>query len=83
MEDGSKAVGFFYADPEGKRMTADYFNWERKENARIVLKASDLGITGKFKVRDVWRQKDMGVFDRVYVADVPYHGVVLLRITEL
>jgi alpha-galactosidase len=83
MEDGSKAVGFFYADPEGKRTSADYFNWEKKGNANILLKASDLGITGKFKVRDVWRQKDLGVFDREYVADVPYHGAVLLRITEL
>jgi len=83
MEDGSKAVGMFYADPEGRRMPADYFNWEKKEDAKILLKAADLGITGKFKVRDVWRQKDMGIFDREYLADVPYHGVVLLKITEL
>jgi alpha-galactosidase len=83
MEDGSKAVGFFYTDPEGKRTPADYFNWEKQENAKIVLKASDLGITGKFAVRDIWRQKDLGVYTREYVADVPYHGVMLVRITQL
>jgi len=82
LEDGSKAVGFFYADPEGKRAPADYFNWEPKEKAKIVLKASELGITGKFKVRDLWRQKDVGVFEGEYVAEVPYHGVLLVRVTE-
>lgn len=83
MEDGSKAVGFFYSDPEGKRTPVDYLNWEKKDKARIVLKASDLGITGKFKVRDVWRQKDLGVHEREFPAEVPYHGVVLVRITAL
>ena len=83
MEDGSKAVGFFYADDSGKKAPPDYFNWEKRDKAKMVLKASDLGITGKFKIRDVWGQKDRGVHDRGYTAEVPYHGVVLVRVTEL
>jgi alpha-galactosidase len=80
MEDGSKAVGLFYVG-EDRRTPEEYFRWDAKQSkAKIVLKGSDIGITGKFKVRDVWRQKDLGVFDQKYVADVPYHGVVLLRV---
>ena len=38
--------------------------------------------TGRFSVRDVWRQKEMGVFERKFQAEVPYHGVVLLKVVK-
>jgi len=31
-------------------------------------------------VRDLWRQKDMGVFEDKFEAPVAAHGVVLVRI---
>ncbi len=65
MEDGSKAVGLFNRGRESARVTA---NW------------SDLGLTGKQKVRDLWRQKDLGKFSNKFEADVSKHGVVLVRI---
>ena len=81
MEDGSKAVGLFHPandldDPAG------YFNWEGETQAKITLKASDLGFSGEFTVRDLWRQKDLGVFSGEFEAAVPYHGVVLVRVTK-
>ncbi len=81
MEDGSKAVGLFFPDIAEKKTPADYISWGPKEKARVVLKASDIGINGKFKVRDVWRQQDLGTFEKEFAADVPYHGVVLVRVT--
>ena len=81
MEDGSKAVGLFYPDIVEKKSPADYFTWGRKQQAHIVLKGSDIGMKGKFKVRDVWRQKDLGVFENEFGADVPYHGTLLVKIT--
>jgi len=33
-------------------------------------------------VRDVWRQKDIGTFENQFEADVPYHGVMLIKVTE-
>jgi alpha-galactosidase len=81
MEDGSKAVGFFFSD-EGKKNPAEYFSWTKRGKAKITLRASDIGIHGKFKVRDVWRQKDLGMFDDEFTADVPYHGVVLVKIRD-
>ncbi|MBI5021576.1 MAG: NPCBM/NEW2 domain-containing protein [Ignavibacteriales bacterium] len=79
MEDDSKAVGLFFADA-GKREPVDYFQWDiQPKKTKIVLKGSDIGINGKFSVRDVWRQKDIGVFENQFEADIPYHGVILIK----
>lgn len=68
MEDGSKAVGLFN---RGYAVSPVTVNW------------SDLGLTGKQNVRDLWRQKDMGVFSDKYTAEVPRHGVVLVRLRSV
>ncbi len=65
LEDGSKAVGLFN---RGNGKTSVTANW------------SDLGLAGKQKVRDLWRQKDLGEFTDSFSASVPRHGVVLVRI---
>ncbi len=82
MEDGSKAVGLFYVD-DATRNPVDYFAaWTKKESIKLMLRGSDIGMKGKFRVRDVWRQKDVGVFEKETQAEVPYHGVVLWRVWE-
>ena len=66
LEDGTKAVGLF----------------NRGENKAVVTaKWSDLGLTGKHQVRDLWRQKDLGTFNAEYRTSVTRHGVVLLKIS--
>jgi alpha-galactosidase len=65
LEDGSKAVGLFNRGTESATVTA---NW------------SDLGVTGKRVVRDLWRQQDVGTFEGKFDAQVPSHGVVLVRL---
>ena len=46
----------------------------------IVAKWSDLGVEGKQAVRDLWRQRDLGVFEGQFSAAVDRRGVALLRI---
>ncbi len=65
MEDGSLAVGLFNRDEVPQTVTAKW---------------SDLGISGKMRVRDLWRQKDVGSFDGTFGAEIPRHGVVLVRL---
>ncbi len=65
MEDGSKAVGLFNRG---------------ETEATVTARWSDVGVSGKRVVRDLWRQKDVGTFDGEYKATVPAHGVVLVRI---
>ncbi|HEX3355437.1 MAG TPA: putative Ig domain-containing protein [Tepidisphaeraceae bacterium] len=67
LEDGSKAVGLF--------------NVGDKE-LKVVANFSDLNLTGKQKVRDLWRQQDVGDFDGKYEATVAPHGAVLVKISK-
>ncbi len=65
MEDGSRAVGLFN---RGEFETTVRAQW------------TDLGLTRPQKVRDLWRQKDLGIFSDQFATAVPRHGVVLVRI---
>lgn len=65
LDDGSIAVGLFNIGKETATVTA---NW------------SDLKIKGSQRVRDLWRQKDLGTFDEKFEVPVAPHGVVLVRI---
>jgi alpha-galactosidase len=65
LEDGSKAVGLFN---RGEGTVEVGATW------------ADLGISGKQTVRDLWRQKDVGIFEGRYAASVGRHGVVLVRV---
>ena len=66
MEDGSKAVGLF--------------NRNDDKATELTLRWTDLALTGKRRVRDLWRQQDLGVFESRFRARVAVHGVVLVRI---
>ena len=46
----------------------------------VWSKWSDLGITGKPRVRDLWRQKNIETFDRSSTAKITRHGVCLIRV---
>jgi alpha-galactosidase len=65
LQDGSQAVGLFNRGDQETRVTA---HW------------SDLLLTGPHKVRDLWRQQDLGSFTEQFQAAVPRHGVVLIRV---
>jgi alpha-galactosidase len=65
LEDGTHAVGLF------NRGTAP---------AEIEVKWSDLGLTGAHKVRDLWRQKELGRFKDGFKATVAPHGVALIKV---
>ena len=66
LDDGSKAVGLFNLD---------------ERPAKLAVSWTELGISGKQYVRDLWRQKDLGKFNQTYQAEVPRHGVTLVRIS--
>jgi alpha-galactosidase len=46
------------------------------------VKLSDVGFAGGAKVRDIWQAKDLGKIQGSYTANVPGHGVVLLRLSK-
>ncbi|HOX76580.1 MAG TPA: NPCBM/NEW2 domain-containing protein [Bacteroidales bacterium] len=81
LSDGSVAVGIFNT---GLGSPVDGFNWEAggMPTKSITLNWEDLGLSGVYTVRDLWRQKDIGQFGSVYTAEVPYHGVVLVKLSR-
>ena len=78
MEDGSFAVGLFNVDGYGKT-PASCFNWGDEPVKQFVFDFSKAGLKGSWKLRDLWRQKDLGVFKGSFKTVIPHHGVVLLR----
>jgi alpha-galactosidase len=68
LDDGGKAVGLFNLGNTPAQATA---NW------------NELKLFGARTVRDLWRQKDLGKFDKEFSATVPPHGVVLVKLNSL
>lgn len=78
LADGSLAVGIFNI---GNESGADAIRWDdQPEMSTIALTSVDLGISGDYRIRDVWRQMDLGSFKGQIEAGVPFHGVNLLRL---
>jgi alpha-galactosidase len=48
----------------------------------VTLQLSEVGFPGGAKLRDIWQAKDLGKIKGNYTANVPRHGVVLLRLTK-
>jgi alpha-galactosidase len=65
LDDGSVAVGLFNLS-EGPR--------------DIRVSWDDLGVSGKLKVRDVWRERELGSSSAGLSYTVPPHGVMLVRL---
>ncbi len=65
LDDGSYAVGLFNAGPA---------------EATVAVNWADLKLQGNLRVRNLWRQKDLGQFEGKFETPVAAHGVVLVRI---
>ena len=66
LADGSLAVGLFNRD---------------EMDMKVGVTWAELGLKGKQRVRDLWRQKDVGIVDREFSATVPRHGTLFLKLT--
>ncbi len=65
LEDGSKAVGLFNMG---------------STNTTVTVKWSDLKLSGKLRVRDLWRQKELGKFDSEFQVTVAPHGAEMIKV---
>ena len=57
------------------------FNAQSSEQSPVSVSFADLGITGKAKVRDLWKKQDLGVFSNEFSQVLPLHGAGLYRIS--
>jgi len=78
MEDGSFAAGLFNTDNFGKTPES-WFKWGDEMLKSYTLDFAKIGLKGKWRLRDAWRQKDLGEFEGMFRTEIRHHGVVLLR----
>ena len=50
------------------------------DEADVTAKWSDVGISGRQPVRDLWQKTDLGAFEAQFGARVPAHGSVFVKI---
>ncbi|MGA9120924.1 MAG: putative Ig domain-containing protein [Bacteroidota bacterium] len=67
LSDGSLAVGLFNRGPQ---------------KTAIVVDWRELGLAGSCRVRDVWRQEDLGKFEGSYSVRVGRHSAALIKVSE-
>ncbi len=66
LADGSQAVGLFNRSESASKLTLDF---------------KSIGAPASAKLRDLLDQKDLGAVQNSYSAEVPTHGVVLVRVS--
>jgi alpha-galactosidase len=67
LYDGTKAVGLFNHGKNSKEVS---FDW------------SELKLSGKQSVRDLWQQKDLGIYQQKFSVQIPSQGVVMIKIKK-
>lgn len=68
LYDGSIAVGLFNHSKATKEVSVGW---------------SELQISGKHSVRDLWRQKEIGTADQTFKSLIPSQGVVMIKVSKL
>jgi alpha-galactosidase len=82
MADGSYAVGLFNV-AHFSETPQSYFRWGDETPTRFTFKFAQAGLAGKWRLRDIWRQKDLGTFSGCFNSEIPHHGVIMLRMKKL
>jgi len=67
LADGSQAVGLFNRSESPTKMTLDF---------------KSIGAPASAKLRDLLDHKDLGTIQNSYSADVPTHGVMLVKVSK-
>ncbi|HZQ53901.1 MAG TPA: glycoside hydrolase family 27 protein [Bryobacteraceae bacterium] len=66
---------------KGGDYAAGLFN-RGASTAKVTARWSDIGISGKARVRDLWAHADRGEMSDEFSAEVPSHGVVMIKLTK-
>jgi len=67
LNDGSKAVILFN---------------KNEAEAKITLPFDRIGVKGKAMIRDIWKHRDLADTEKSFTAQVPPHGVVMVKISQ-
>lgn len=81
LDDGSLAIGFFNTDDYGKTPQS-YVRWGDEKPKNFTFDLVAFGLKEKYKIRDLWRQKDLGEFQGSFKTQIRHHGVVMIKLVK-
>jgi alpha-galactosidase len=82
LEDNNFALGMFNMAYYGEN-PASYFRWGNEKSLAFTLNMEKWGLTGTWKIRDVWKQKDLGTFKGFFKTGIPHHGVRFVKLSGI
>lgn len=81
LENKAYAIGLFNIDNYTKTPQS-YFRWGDEKPVSFTLDLRKIGLKGKYNIRDLWRQKDLGEIETTFKTNIRHHGVVMIKLTE-
>lgn len=81
LENKEYAIGLFNIDGYTKTPQS-YFRWGDEKPVSFTLDLTKIGLKGKYNIRDVWRQKNLGEFQRTFNTRIRHHGVVMIKLSK-
>jgi alpha-galactosidase len=82
LDGGDYAVGLFNTANYGKDPQS-YFRWGDEKPIHFSFYPSEIGLKGDWKIRDLWRQKDVASGSSIEDLLIPHHGVQLLKLSAV
>ncbi len=82
LYDGSIAIAVFNIGKSDN--PAEAFHWDGvPEKLAVTISAQQIEVEGRHLIRNIWRQKNIGTFDEFFGCEVPHHGVMMFKLTEV
>lgn len=69
-------------DPDSGGKYLAFFNLDNSYNRDIKVDWKELGISGKYTVRDLWKKKKLGKFSDYFETEIKPHGCGLYKIYD-
>jgi len=83
-----KATGMMDSGSRGRgsvefRVYSDKAVAPVKETATVAVSLAEAGLHGPVRIRDLWSHQDLGVFEKDFSRDLPFHGAGLYRLSPV
>jgi hypothetical protein len=68
-------------DPSSGGKYIALFNLQDKSDA-VIFHPDSVNMSGKFKVRDLWKRNDLGIFEKELIINIEPHGAIMYRLVN-
>ena len=80
LENKEYAIGMFNINGYAKTPQS-YFRWGDEKPVSFTLDLTKLGLKGKYNIRNVWTQQNLGTFENTFKTSIRHHGVVMIKLS--